>query len=106
MLLDMAITPGPKLIVRLLPDLNEKLRRRLLYRGDLSAKVADAIDAVEDLEQVELVDMSRVGELDRTTTISLPRQTRKKLQKAATKRGCPMNALVNTAVALWLKKHA
>jgi hypothetical protein len=104
MLLDMSTASGPKLIVRLLPDLNDKLRRRLLYRGDLSSTVAEAINAVEDLEVVPLVNMGRVGEVDRTTTITLPTKTRAKLQKAAVKRGCTMNALVNTAVALWLKK--
>jgi hypothetical protein len=60
------------------------------YRGDLSAMIIEAINAV-DLKSVRLVELASDSRL-RSTTVVLP-------EKART---ASMNIMVNTAVAHWL----
>jgi hypothetical protein len=92
--------PVRKLVVRLLPSINEHLRREIRYRGDLSAMIIEAINTV-DLERVPLVDLAsdtRHG----TTTVALPPPLHAQIKSIAKARNASMNEIVNTAVAHWL----
>ncbi len=89
-----------KLVIRLLPGINEHLRAEMRYRGDLSTMILEAINTV-DLETVRLVDLSTETHIP-TTTVALPTQIHAGLKTLAKSRNTSMNVLVNTAVAHWL----
>ena len=89
-----------KLVIRLLPPLNEHVRTELRYRGDLSKMIVEAIDSV-DLKSVGIVDLSWETRLE-ATMISLPKKTHADLKALSKVRAVSMNVLVNTAVAHWL----
>ncbi len=95
--------PGPsarKLVVRLLPLIDEHLRSIMRYRGDLTAMIIEAVNSV-DLKSVRLVEL--VGDAPlRTTTIGLPPSLHKDLKAVAKIRSASMNIMVNTALAHWL----
>ena len=89
-----------KLVIRLLPGLDEPLRAEMRYRGDLQSMILKAIHSV-DLGKVRLVDLdvdTRLG----TTTIGLPATVHAHLKSLAKARNTSMNVMVNTAVAHWL----
>jgi hypothetical protein len=88
-----------KLAIRLNEGVNEALRSRIRYRGDLSGMALEALTAV-DLESVGLV--SADEKMVRDTTITIPRTLHKKLKKIAQDRGTSMNIIVNTGLAHWL----
>jgi hypothetical protein len=92
--------PVRKLVIRLLPGLNEHLRREMRYRGDLSAMIIEAINAV-DLKRVPLVDLASDTRLG-TTTIALPPPLHAQIKTIAKARTASMNEIVNTAIAHWL----
>jgi hypothetical protein len=89
-----------KLVIRLLPGINEHLRAEMRYRGDLQSMIMEAISSV-DLESVRLVDLSSESRLG-TTTIGLPPAIHSKLKSLAKSRNTSMNVMINTAVAHWL----
>jgi len=89
-----------KMVIRLLPGLNEHLRAEMRYRGDLQSMIQEAINLV-DLQKVRIVDLSWDRRLD-ATTIGLPIPVHSKLKFLAKSRNTSMNVLVNTAVAHWL----
>jgi hypothetical protein len=89
-----------KLVIRLLPGLNEHLRAEMRYRGDLQSMILEAINSV-DLESVRLVELiseTRMG----TTMISLSPTIHTHLKNLAKARNTSMNVMVNTAIAHWL----
>lgn len=88
-----------KLAVRLIENINEALRSLIRYRGDLSAKVIEALTEV-DLETVGLI--SQDESMVRDTTITMPRTLHKRLKKIASERSTSMNIIVNTGLAHWL----
>lgn len=88
-----------KLAVRLIENINEALRSLIRYRGDLSAKVIEALTEV-DLETVGLI--SQEESMVRDTTITMPRTLHKRLKKIASERSTSMNIVVNTGLAHWL----
>lgn len=88
-----------KLAVRLIENINEALRSLIRYRGDLSAKVIEALTEV-DLETVGLI--SQDESMVRDTTITMPRALHKRLKKIASERSTSMNIIVNTGLAHWL----
>ena len=92
--------PVRKLVIRLLPGINEHLRREMRYRGDFSAMIIEAINSV-DLKTVLLVDLFSDTRLS-TTTVALPPPLHDHLKALAKTRGASMNVMVNTAVAHWL----
>ncbi len=92
--------PVRKLVIRLLPVINEHLRRELRYRGDLSAMIIEAVNSA-DLRTVRLVDLANDTRMS-TTTIALPPPLHAQIKAAAKARGASMTELVNTAVAHWL----
>jgi hypothetical protein len=96
-------TPGElhRLLVRLLAPVNETLRQKAMYRGDLSTMVAEALDSV-DLHSVPLVYMKWGQEDFRGVTIQIPIKTRNRMVAASKKRGVSMNTLINTALVHWL----
>ena len=89
-----------KLVIRLLPGINEHLRGELRYRGDLSTMILEAISTV-DLKAVRLVDLSTETHIP-TTTVALPKPIHADLKVISKTRNTSMNVLVNTAVAYWL----
>lgn len=95
------IPPGRvKLFLRLATDVNEKLRRLLRYRGDLSLLVEEALTKV-DLKQVALVHLTAFGRV-RGTTATVDAGTRERLSAAAKDRGCSVNTLANSTLSAWL----
>ena len=92
--------PVHKLVIRLLPGINEHLRSEMRYRGDLSAMIMEAINSVE-LRTVRLVDLANDTRLS-TTTIAIPPPLHAQLRTIAKSRSASMNEMVNTAVAHWL----
>jgi hypothetical protein len=89
-----------KLVIRLLPELNELLRAEMRYRGDLQSMILEAINSVdlENVRLVELISETRMG----TTMISLPPAIHTHLKDLAKARNTSMNVMVNTAIAHWL----
>lgn len=96
-------TPGElhRLLVRVLGPVNETLRQKAMYRGDLSAMVVKALESV-DLQSVPLVAMKWGQEDFRGVTIQVPIRTRNRMVAASKKRGVSMNTLINTALVHWL----
>ncbi len=90
-----------RLLVRLLAPINETLRQKAMYRGDLSSMVTRALDSV-DLNSVALIGMKWGQEDYRGVTILTPANTHKKLVMASNRRGVSMNTLINTALVHWL----
>lgn len=88
-----------KLGVRLLQPLNDGLRRRARYKGDLTKFIVEAIMEVE-LERVRLVVIDEPKIAD--TSIQVEKPVFVRLSTLAKKRGTSMNVLVNTAAAHWL----
>ena len=89
-----------KLVIRLLPGINEHLRSVTRYRGDLAAMIIEAINSV-DLDTVRLVDLSTDTRMS-TTTLALPPQLHARIKALAKDRNASMNEIVNTAIAHWL----
>jgi hypothetical protein len=89
-----------KLVIRLLPLIDEHLRSVMRYRGDLTTMIIEAINSVE-LQSVQLVELAGESPL-RTTTIGLPQSLHKDLKAVAKVRNASMNIMVNTALAHWL----
>jgi hypothetical protein len=89
-----------KLVIRLLPGLNEHLRAEMRYRGDLQSMILEAINSV-DLENVRLVELFSETRMD-TTMIGLPPAIHSHLKALAKARNASMNIMVNTAIAHWL----
>ena len=89
-----------KLVIRLLPLIDEHLRSIMRYRGDLTTMIIEAVYSV-DLKSVRLVELAGEAPL-RTTTIGLPPFLHKDLKAVAKIRSASMNIMVNTAPAHWL----
>lgn len=89
-----------KLVIRLLPGLNEHLRAEMRYRGDLQSMILEAINSVDlgNVRLVELISETRMS----TTMIGLSPTIHTHLKDLAKIRNTSMNVMVNTAVAHWL----
>jgi hypothetical protein len=96
--------PLHRLLVRFLAPINEMLRQKAMYRGDLSDMVAHALEAVE-LESVPLVAIKWGQEEFRGVTIQIPIKIRDKVVAASKKRRVSMNTLINTALVHWLAEQ-
>jgi hypothetical protein len=84
--------------VRLLSSLDELLRDKPRYLGELSTSINDALLAV-DLNTVELVTLqSRQKQTGRETQVVILNRLRKRIHEIAKKRNCSMNQLVNSAL--------
>lgn len=101
------------MVVRLTSDLNEWVRSRIRYQGELSELVVEALRNA-DLERVKLVELKGVsrprysenGALSvRGTTVTLPLGVQEELKKVAESRACSMNALMNSALAEALRRE-
>jgi hypothetical protein len=93
-----------RLLVRVLAPINETLRQKAMYRGDLSGMVVQALESV-DLQSVSLVAMTWGQEDFRRVTIQVPIKIRNKMVAASKKRGVSMNTLINTALVHWLAEQ-
>jgi hypothetical protein len=89
-----------KLVIRLLPGLNELLRAEMRHRGDLQTMILEAINAV-DLENVRLVELFSETRMS-TTMVGMPPAIHTHLKDLAKVRHASMNVMVNTAIAHWL----
>jgi hypothetical protein len=93
-----------RFLVRVLAPVNETLRQKAMYRGDLSEMVAQALESV-DLSSVPLVAMKWGQEEFRGLTIQIPVKLRDKMVTASKRRGVSMNTLINTALVHWLAEQ-
>jgi hypothetical protein len=90
--------------VRLLSALDQLLRDKPRYLGELSTSINDALLAV-DLNTVELVTLqSRQKQTGRETQVVILRRLRKRIYEVARKRKCSMNQLVNSALLAFYSK--
>ena len=90
--------------VRLLSALDQLLRDKPRYLGELSTSINDALLAV-DLNTVELVTLqSRQKQTGRETQVVILRRLRKRIHEVARKRKCSMNQLVNSALLAYYSK--
>jgi hypothetical protein len=90
--------------VRLLRSLDELLRDKPRYMGELSKSINDALLAA-DLNTVELVKLqSREKQTGRETQVVILRRLRKRIHQVAKKRNCSMNQLVNSALLAYYQK--
>jgi hypothetical protein len=90
--------------VRLLSSLDELLRDKPRYLGELSTSINDALLAV-DLNMVELVKLqSRQKQTGRETQVVILNRLRKRIHQVAKKRNCSMNQLVNSALLAYYSK--
>ena len=90
-----------RFLVRLLAPINETLRHKAMYRGDLSEMVVQALESV-DLSTVPLVAMKWGQEEFSGMTIQIPVKLRDKLVAASKRRAVSINTLINTALVHWL----
>src|SRR5437870_1366777 len=74
-------SPLHRLLVRVLAPINDTLRQKAMYRGDLSEMVTKALEAV-DLDSVSLVAIKWGQEEFRGLTIQIPLKTRDRLVAA------------------------
>lgn len=93
-----------RFLVRVLAPINETLRQKAMYRGDLSEMVVQALESV-DLNSVPLVAMKWGQEEFRGLTIQVPVKLRDRMVTASKKRGVSMNTLINTALVHWLAEQ-
>lgn len=93
-----------RFLVRVLAPINETLRQKAMYRGDLSEMVVQALESV-DLNSVPLVAMKWGQEEFRGLTIQVPVKLRDKMVTASKKRGVSVNTLINTALVHWLAEQ-
>src|ERR1700693_2639615 len=90
--------------VRLLTALDELLRDKPRYAGELSTAINDALLAV-DLNTVELIKLqSRQKQTGRETQVVILRRLRKSIHQVAQRRKCSMNQLVNSALLAYYSK--
>jgi hypothetical protein len=93
-----------RFLVRLLSPVNETLRRKAMYRGDLSEMVIQSLDSV-DLRAVPLVAL-KWGEEDYCgLTVQIPMKLRDRLIAASKQRNVSINSLINTALVHWLAEQ-
>jgi hypothetical protein len=93
-----------RLLVRLLAPINETLRQKAMYRGDLSGMVTQALESV-DLNALSLVALKWGQEEYKGVTIQIPTKTHRKLVAASKRRGVSMNTLINTSLVHWLAEQ-
>jgi hypothetical protein len=91
--------------VRLLIDLDNLLREKRRYQGDLSASINDALLAV-NLNTVKLVTLQgKKKQTARETQVVILRRLIRKIQRIADARGCSMNQLVNSGLLAYYSKE-
>jgi hypothetical protein len=100
----LSVAKAHRVLVRLLTPINDTLRQKAMYRGDLSAMVTQALDAT-NLNSVSLVALKWGQEEYRGVTILIPRKIHKKLVGASKQRDVSMNTLINTALVHWLAEQ-
>ena len=92
-----------KLFIRLTSELNDGLRSLLLYRGDLSRFIEEALTTI-DLYKVNLLSPDHACAA-KGTTASTGKRVGARLKAAATHRRCSVNSLANSAIAAWLEQQ-
>ncbi len=91
--------------VRLLIGLDQLLRKKRRYQGDLSASINDALLAV-NLNTVKLVTLQgKKKQTARETQIVILRRLIRKIQRIADARACSMNQLVNSGLLAYYSKR-
>ena len=94
-----------KVMVRLFMPINDIVRQRSLYRGQMSEAIADAVRRT-DLNSTPLIEAAATrGKMLSPTTISLDVGVLKRLRSAARHRGCSMNSLMNSALAEHFRRN-
>ena len=90
-----------RLFLRLNADVNERLRSRLRYQGELSRYIDEALTAT-DLGQVDLIS-ARPGKSTPGLTAVISTGADFLLRSAARRRGCSITVLANSALHSWLR---
>jgi hypothetical protein len=91
--------------VRLLIGLDELLRSKRRYQGDLSASINDALLAV-NLKTVKLVTLQeKKKQTAKETQIVLLRRLIRTIKRIADARGCSINQLVNSGLMAYYSKE-
>ena len=92
-----------RLFLRLTPDVNESLRFRMRYRGDLSRCVDSALNSA-DLGSVKLDDLVP-GRSAPALTAVVSGRANARIRSAAQQRGCTVTTLANSVLRKWLENE-
>jgi hypothetical protein len=91
--------------VRLLIGLDNLLRAKRRYQGDLSASINDALLAV-NLNTIKLVTLQgKKKQTARETQVVLLRRLIRRIKRIAGARGCSINQLVNSGLMAYYSKR-
>jgi len=90
-----------RLFLRLTADVNERLRSRLRYQGELSRYIDEALTAA-DLGQVDLIPACP-GKSTPGLTAVISARANMSLRSAARGRRCSITVLANSALHSWLR---
>ena len=89
-----------RLYLRLMADVNDRLRESMRHRGDLSRQIEEALSST-DLETIELSKIPP-GRSARALTAIVSSRADRQLRDAARQRSCTVTALANSALSRWL----
>jgi hypothetical protein len=84
-----------RVILRLTPNVDRRLRVHTNYRGKVSEVVLEILNSV-DLLSISLLD--KIAGCVPATSVDMPKTLHRKLHRAATTRGISVNHLVNSAI--------
>jgi hypothetical protein len=91
-----------QLYLRLTPEIDDDLRSRRRYRGDLSRIVDTALEEV-NLETVRLI--KETPERVRQLIATVSRANDERIRDVAYQRKCTVSMLANSAISRWLSMH-
>ena len=93
-----------RLFLRLNADVNERLREKTRYQGDLSRCIDEALTDT-DLSQLQLVP-ARPGKSTPGLTAVISMGADAQLRSTARERGCSITVLANSALHRWLWQNS
>ena len=94
-----------RLYLRLMTEVNDRLRESMRHRGDLSRQIDEALCST-DLATVEL-DKIPPGTSAHALTAIISSRADRQLRDIARQRSCSVTALANGALSRWLAEtHA
>jgi hypothetical protein len=93
----MAQAQNKILHMRLVEEVDAEMREFVSRRGDLSELILGMVKNV-DLESVKIVKVVLCENREATTIFNFPHKDHANLKRIAKKRGCSMNALINSGI--------
>lgn len=88
--------------LRMLPDVAEGFRDHVRRQGDVTALILTAIQET-DLDTIPVPALSFIDKKADHTFFKLPRNLLTRLGKTAAARRCSLNALLNAAIAKYIR---